>query len=134
YLRVVEGKTGALIATSALYGARFGGASQDVQDALTEYGEKVGMAFQLCDDILDIASDSDESGKTPGTDLREGVPTLPVLFVQRAADPADRRLRRLLASDLSVEAVHAEALSLLRAHPAMERSREYVAELAREAK
>ena len=74
YLDVVAGKTGSLIATSARYGARFGGASREVEEALTAYGEIVGTAFQLSDDILDIASDSVESGKTPGTDLREGVP------------------------------------------------------------
>ena len=74
YLRVVAGKTGSLIATSARYGARFAGAPSDVEEALTEYGEKVGVAFQLSDDILDIGSETEESGKTPGTDLREGVP------------------------------------------------------------
>ncbi|HYF73057.1 MAG TPA: polyprenyl synthetase family protein, partial [Nocardioides sp.] len=78
YLDVVAGKTGSLIATSARYGARFGGATPEVEEALTAYGEIVGSAFQLSDDILDIASASEESGKTPGTDLREGVPTLPV--------------------------------------------------------
>ena len=86
---MVAGKTGSLIATSARYGARFGGAPREVEDALTAYGEIVGTAFQLSDDILDIASDTDESGKTPGTDLREGVPTLPVLLA-----PARRATRR----------------------------------------
>ena len=96
YLRVVAGKTGSLIATSARYGARFAGAPLDVEEALTEYGEKVGVAFQLSDDILDVASETEESGKTPGTDLREGVPTLPVLIAQRSTDPADARLLELL--------------------------------------
>ena len=100
YLEVVAGKTGSLIATSARYGARFGGASREVEEALTAYGEIVGSAFQLSDDILDIASDSGESGKTPGTDLREGVPTLPVLMARAAADPADARLLELLDGDL----------------------------------
>ena len=63
---MVAGKTGSLIATSARYGARFSGAPRDVEEALTEYGEKVGVAFQLSDDILDIASETDVSGKTPG--------------------------------------------------------------------
>ena len=66
YLRVVAGKTGSLIATSARYGAMFAGAPRDVEEALTEYGEKVGVAFQLSDDILDVASETEESGKTPG--------------------------------------------------------------------
>lgn len=134
YLRVVAGKTGALIATSAQYGARFAGAPLEVEEALTEYGEKVGVAFQLSDDILDIASESDESGKTPGTDLREGVPTLPVLIARRSTDRADARLLELLAGDLTDDALHAEALGLLRAHPAMAEARAYVARLAAEAK
>ncbi|MCW2781921.1 MAG: Trans-hexaprenyltranstransferase [Marmoricola sp.] len=134
YLRVVAGKTGSLIATSALYGARFSGAPRDVEEALTQYGEKVGVAFQLSDDILDIASESEESGKTPGTDLREGVPTLPVLFAQRSTDPADARLLALLAGDLTEDALHAEALGLLRAHPAMAAARDYVLARATEAK
>ena len=134
YLRVVAGKTGSLIATSARYGAMFAGAPADVVEALTEYGEKVGVAFQLSDDILDIASETEESGKTPGTDLREGVPTLPVLIAQRSTEPADARLLELLASDLTEDAPHAEALTLLRAHPSMAEARAYVISLAADAK
>jgi heptaprenyl diphosphate synthase len=134
YLRVVAGKTGSLIATSARYGAMFAGASEQVVGALTSYGEKVGVAFQLSDDILDIASESAESGKTPGTDLREGVPTLPVLIARKSADPADARLLELLDGDLTDDALHAEALTLLRAHPAMAAARDYVATEATEAK
>jgi len=133
YLRVVEGKTGSLIATSARYGSMFSGASPEVVAALTAYGEKVGVAFQLADDILDIASDSDESGKTPGTDLREGVPTLPVLMALASDDPADARLKELLTSDLTDDGLHAETLELMRKHPAMDRAREYVRGLAEEA-
>jgi heptaprenyl diphosphate synthase len=133
YLRVVEGKTGSLIATSARYGARFAGAPLEIEEALTAYGEKVGMAFQLSDDILDIASESDESGKTPGTDLREGVPTLPVLMAQRSTAPEDARLLELLAGDLTDDDLHAEALDLLRKHAAMDEARQYVLDRAREA-
>ncbi|MGH3412214.1 MAG: polyprenyl synthetase family protein [Marmoricola sp.] len=134
YLRVVAGKTGALIATSALYGARFSRAPLEVEAALSEYGEKVGVAFQLSDDILDVASDSHESGKTPGTDLREGVPTLPVLLAQKSSSPRDARLLELLGSDLGDDDRHAEALHLLRDHPALDDAREHVTALAREAK
>nr|WP_182541599.1 polyprenyl synthetase family protein [Nocardioides ginsengisegetis] len=134
YLDVVAGKTGSLIATSARYGARFGGASREVEEALTAYGEIVGSAFQLSDDILDIASESDESGKTPGTDLREGVPTLPVLMARASQDPADARLLELLDADLTDDQVHAEVLDLLRKHPAMDEARAYVIARAQEAK
>jgi heptaprenyl diphosphate synthase len=133
YLRVVRGKTGSLIATSARYGARFSGAPAEVEDALTAYAERVGMAFQLSDDILDIASESAESGKTPGTDLREGVPTLPVLLARRSTAPEDARLLTLLDADLSDDSLHAEALDLLRKHPAMDEARARVLEIATEA-
>jgi heptaprenyl diphosphate synthase len=134
HLDVVAGKTGSLIATSARYGARFGGATQEVEEALTAYGDIVGTAFQLSDDILDIASDSADSGKTPGTDLREGVPTLPVLMARTSSRPEDARLLQLLDSDLSDDDLHAEALSLLRAHPAMDDARAYVVARSQEAK
>ena len=134
YLEVVAGKTGSLIATSARYGARFGGATREVEDALTAYGEIVGSAFQLSDDILDIASDTVDSGKTPGTDLREGVPTLPVLMAQASTDPADARLLELLSGDLTDDGRHAEALGLLRLHPALGEARAYVVARAQEAK
>jgi heptaprenyl diphosphate synthase len=133
YHRVVAGKTGSLIATSARYGARFSGAPLEVEEALTAYGEIIGSIFQLSDDILDVGSESDESGKTPGTDLREGVPTLPVLLARRSTDPADARLKELLDADLTDDALHAEALTLLRAHPAMAEARRYVLDRATEA-
>lgn len=134
YLDVVAGKTGSLIATSALYGAMFGGASAEVCEALRQYGEMVGSAFQLSDDILDVASESEESGKTPGTDLREGVETLPVLMARAAGNPDDARLIELLDADLSDDGLHAEALDLLRKHPAMDQARAYVQARAAEAK
>jgi heptaprenyl diphosphate synthase len=133
YLRVVAGKTGSLISTSARYGARFAGAPLEVEEALAAYGEIVGAAFQLSDDILDVGSEADESGKTPGTDLREGVPTLPVLLARRSTDPGDARLLELLDADLRDDALHAEALRLLRRHPAMAEARSYVVGRAREA-
>jgi heptaprenyl diphosphate synthase len=126
YLGVVADKTGSLIAASALMGAREAGASEDVQSTLAEYGERIGLAFQLADDVLDVAADSETSGKTPGTDLREGVPTLPTLVAARSDDPADARLLALLAKPLTDDAEHAEALALLRAHPALDEARAYV--------
>ncbi len=93
YLSVVADKTGSLIATSGRFGAMLSGADPDVVETLTGYGERIGVAFQLSDDLLDVSSEAAESGKTPGTDLREGVATLPVLHVRRSEDPADDRLR-----------------------------------------
>ena len=101
YLDVVAGKTGALIATSAVFGGMVAGVGADVLNALDAYGEEIGVVFQLSDDIIDIASD--ESGKTPGTDLRAGVPTLPTLLARRSARPEDARLRALLEAGPATE-------------------------------
>jgi heptaprenyl diphosphate synthase len=123
YLTVVADKTGSLIATCGRFGALLSGAPEMVVDELTRFGERIGVAFQLSDDLLDIASDAAEFGKTPGTDLREGVLTLPVLHALASTDPADARLQELLRGDLTDDALHAEALTLLRANRAMELAR-----------
>src|SRR5699024_285070 len=85
YLGVLADKTGSLIAASAHYGALFAGASGQAIDAVVEYAEKVGVAFQLADDVIDLVSDAEVTGKTPGTDLREGVATMPVLLLRDQA-------------------------------------------------
>jgi heptaprenyl diphosphate synthase len=134
YLHVVAEKTGSLIATSALFGAMFAGAAEEATEAVRRYGETIGVAFQLSDDLLDVAAEHAASGKTPGTDLREGVPTLPVLYALRSDDPAEERLRELLSGPLTDDDRHAEALRLLRVSSAMERARETLASHARHAR
>lgn len=134
YLGVLADKTGALIATAARYGAMFSGCDAHTVAVAAEFGERIGMAFQLADDLLDIASDGEQSGKTPGTDLKEGVDTLPVIYVKLSSDPGDDRLRALLDLDLRSDiAAHAEALALLREHPALDRARERTWQVVREA-
>jgi heptaprenyl diphosphate synthase len=120
YWRVVAQKTASLIATSGQFGAMFSGAPEKIVTAIEVACDALGMAFQVSDDILDVCSETGQSGKTPGTDLREGVKSLPVLYALRSIDPADERLRALLNSGpLTDDAEHAEALALLRAHPAI---------------
>jgi heptaprenyl diphosphate synthase len=178
YMHVITEKTGSLIATSGQFGALFSGAPAEVATRIAVACEQLGVAWQLSDDVIDIASDSAQSGKTPGTDLRQEVRTLPVLYALRAtahaatapaaadhagadhagadhagadpagadpaaadpaaADPAaadqsaagsdaDRRLHELLAeADLTDDALVAETLALLRAHPALAESRAHV--------
>src|SRR3954452_21002095 len=75
YLRVIADKTGSLIGTSGRFGAMLSGADETAIEVLTRFGERIGVAFQLSDDLLDVTAESAASGKTPGTDLREGVPT-----------------------------------------------------------
>jgi heptaprenyl diphosphate synthase len=138
YLDVLAGKTGSLVAVACRFGAMMSGADETVVDVLTQYGERLGVAFQLADDVLDIASDSRESGKTPGTDLREGIPTLPVLRLREQAErlglPADVALCELLDSDLSDDARLDEALDQLREHPALEQARRDTVRYAEDAR
>lgn len=126
YLSVVADKTGSLIATSARFGARLSGVSADMEQTLTDFGEQIGTAFQLSDDVIDIASESAVLGKTPGTDLREGIPTLPTLLVRQARREGDARLLDLLSRPLADDAEQAETLRLLRDNPALELARQEV--------
>jgi heptaprenyl diphosphate synthase len=133
YLSVVADKTGSLISASARYGAMISGADVRIMDALTKFGEEIGIVFQLADDIIDIASDSKESGKTPGTDLREGVPTLVTLLILESDDPADSELKKLLSAPITDDAVVQEVILKLRNHRALTRSRELVAKYGQSA-
>jgi heptaprenyl diphosphate synthase len=154
YMHVITEKTGSLIATSGQFGALFSGAPAEVATRIALACERLGVAWQLSDDVIDIASDSAQSGKTPGTDLRQGVRTLPVLYALRstgqpeaaqsetaqsetaqsetaqsetAQSETDRRLHGLLVeADLTDDALLAETLALLRAHPALAESRAQV--------
>ena len=132
YLQVVADKTGSLIATSALFGAKLSGATADEQEVMAEFGEQIGVVFQLSDDIIDITSDV--TGKTPGTDLREGIPTLPTLLARKSTDPADARLLELLDSDLHDDDALAEVLELLRRHCSIDQARAEVRRRAEQAR
>jgi heptaprenyl diphosphate synthase len=134
YLKVVADKTGSLIATSARFGAMLSGASREVTETVTKFGEKIGIAFQLADDVIDIASESSESGKTPGTDLREGVPTLVTLNVMKSTDKADKELQNLLKKPIKDTKTVNQVLKALRNHKALDQSRLQLHQVAREAR
>ncbi|MSO33165.1 MAG: polyprenyl synthetase family protein [Candidatus Nanopelagicaceae bacterium] len=123
YISVIADKTGSLFGTSIRFGALLSGTSPQIVEALTIFGEEIGLAFQLADDVIDIASQTNESGKTPGTDLREGVPTLVTLLVQKANRPEDQKLIASLAGPISDENEVAKVLNALRVHPALEEAR-----------
>ena len=132
YLKVVSDKTASLIATSARFGAMLSGTANEQIELLTQYGEKIGIAFQVADDVLDVASEMTESGKVPGTDLREGVPTLITLLVKQANNAADENLIKKLSGPVA-ESEISSVLSELRKHNAMNQAREYLQSLAKEA-
>ena len=134
YLRVVADKTGSLIATSLRFGAMFAGCTKEEIETLTEFGEKIGVAFQLADDIIDIASDSLDSGKTPGTDLREGIPTLVTLNAMKSNDPKDASIKLALSGPIKSEEKVQWVINELRNHKALAESRAQLQAIAREAR
>ena len=115
YLKVIAEKTACLIAAAGRFGGTYSGASADQVERLGRIGGIIGTVFQISDDIIDIEAEPDESGKLPGTDLREGVHTLPVLFALRESGPNADRLRELLNGPVTDDGEVAEALALLRA-------------------
>jgi heptaprenyl diphosphate synthase len=133
YLQVVADKTGSLIATSARFGALLSGADASTVETLTKFGEKIGIAFQLVDDVIDIESDSSQSGKTPGTDLKEGVPTLVTLQIMKSDRPEDQELKALLLGPMD-DATVARVIPELRQHQALKDATKYLHTLADESK
>ncbi|MGX9674518.1 nonaprenyl/(2E,6E)-farnesyl/geranylgeranyl diphosphat synthase [Mycobacterium sp. HM-7] len=134
YLKVVYEKTSCLIEASGRFGATFSGSSEEQIERMSRLGGIVGTIFQISDDIIDIDSDPDESGKVPGTDLREGVHTLPVLYALRETGPDADRLRVLLAKPVDDDADLAEALALLRASQGMVEAKRTVRRFAADAR
>lgn len=134
YLQVLSDKTGSLIATAAEAGVRFSGADRALIAPLREFGEKVGIAFQLADDVLDLSADPALTGKAAGTDLRAGVPTMPVLLLRGRAAAGDAAaaslLERLTGAD---DAAFAAAIAELRGHEVTEETRAIARRWAREA-
>jgi heptaprenyl diphosphate synthase len=118
HLDVLHRKTAVLIASSAHLGAWLGGCGDEVVEAVTAFGDAVGLAFQLADDLLDLAPDDAATGKLPGTDLKEGILTLPALMTLEGRVPGRAELRRMLDSE-DWEA----ALELLRSNGSIELAR-----------
>lgn len=118
YIEVLADKTGSLIATSGRFGALLAGAPPKVVTRVTDACEAIGVAWQLGDDLIDVAAPTADSGKTPGTDLREGIRTLPTLYALASQRPEDARLRSLLSGPVAEKDLE-ETLGLLRANPAM---------------
>lgn len=100
YFRLVECKTGVLISASCRLGAIISKAPISQEDALTAYGKKLGLAFQITDDTLDYAADQRQLGKVLGKDLDEGKVTLPLIYLIRKADPEEKEhIRSILLAD-----------------------------------
>ena len=137
YIQVLADKTGSLIAAAARYGVSAAKGAPELADAVAEYGELVGVAFQLADDVIDLVSDAEVTGKTPGTDLLEGVDTMPTLLLRQRGAAASERgedfavtdpqgawiLDMLDSGKLSEGDNLDQAVALLRQHEVLEATR-----------
>lgn len=138
YIQVLSDKTGSLVASAAYFGAWLSGAGEQTADLVAAFGEEIGVAFQIADDVIDLASTGQNSGKTPGTDLREGVDTLPVLLLKRRAaqgtiDAAGAQILEQLGGDLSDDAALAAVVDALRDHDVLEETRQLARQRAQRA-
>lgn len=142
YIRVLADKTGSLISAAAQVGVIFSNAPAEYQKPVEVFGEKIGIAFQLIDDVIDLASEIDDTGKTPGTDLRAGVATLPLLYLRRLAktdsdaDDLLRRIERDVTSAFYGEADETDltaAIAELRTHPVTQQTLDEAHRWSREA-
>ena len=121
YIQVLADKTGSLIAAAARAGVLFSGAAEEFEQPVVLFGERVGIAFQLIDDVIDLSPDAEETGKVPGTDLRAGVVTLPLLKLRARAEhnAADAALLARIETELiGVEdpALGMDVVAALREH------------------
>ena len=123
YLSVLADKTGALIATSGRFGAEFAGAPPEIVDVMVEYGERIGVAFQLADDLIDLDVRDRAVRQDAGHRPARGRPDPAGAAARASDDPADAELHELLDGDLHDDDRHARALALLRAHPSLKQAR-----------
>ncbi|MBB5643495.1 polyprenyl synthetase family protein [Cryobacterium roopkundense] len=124
YIGVLADKTGSLIAAAAQAGIVFSNAPAEYEQPVVTFGEKIGVAFQLIDDVLDLSPQPEQTGKVPGTDLRAGVVTLPLLRLRERAPSSEAdaallaRLERdvMTSNGIATEAADS-AITALREHP-----------------
>ena len=135
YFRLVECKTGVLIAAACRLGAIISKAPLSQEDAVTAYGKKLGLAFQITDDTLDYAADQKQLGKVLGKDLEEGKVTLPLIYLIRRADPGEQdHIRNILQADSVSEADLTYTLGLMTRHGAVDDALRLAQSLSDEAK
>jgi octaprenyl-diphosphate synthase len=135
YFRLVECKTGVLISAACRLGAIISKAPLSQEDALTAFGKKLGFAFQITDDTLDYAADQKQLGKVLGKDLAEGKVTLPLIYLMRKADPAEKdNLRNILNADVVTENDLTYTMGLMTKHGAVEEALDIAQSLSNDAK
>lgn len=132
YLDIISGKTAELLACCGRLGARFAGANGKVEEAMAEFGRKLGIAFQIGDDLLDLLSSESMAGKSLGSDLLKQKPTLPVIRFREVASPAlVERCRQIF--DQPTRDHYRQFLELLRETDALDYSRQRARQFALDA-
>ena len=132
YLERIYFKTASLFSTSGESGAILSGASEPIVESLKTYSEKIGLAFQVVDDVLDITGTPQEIGKPVGSDLLNGVITLPTIYAIEESDC--RKKVESFLDDPSNTELHSEIVDIIKASDAGERSYKYANQLIEEAK
>ena len=108
YLKIISFKTGKLITASCTLGANLGTNDKQQINAITEYGEQIGIAFQIVDDILDFVEAPEKLGKNAYGDLREGKLTFPIIYTRRVCDDDEKQM---LAKVLNANSDESQAIS-----------------------
>ncbi len=135
YRQVIHAKTATLFAAAAEVGAMAGGADAAGREALRVYGEELGLAFQLVDDVLDYRGEAGTLGKNTGDDLREGKMTLPVILALAAANPAEREIiTAALGKDETPDGVLTQVVAIFNRHGSLDRTVEQADEHVRRAR
>ncbi len=135
YLKIIHQKTAALFQAAAAGGAYFGGADRSAIEKLGRYGYKIGMAFQIVDDCLDLTGETQDLGKTAGLDLYKNDVTLPLLYLfQEIGENRRNSLLEGLKTNSSAlfEEIKALAVEKKGVDRAMEKAREYADEASAE--
>ena len=132
YLRVIRSKTAKLFEASARVGAVLAGAPEAIETACAQYGQALGTAFQVIDDVLDYAGDAAVMGKSLGDDLREGKVTLPLIAAMQRGSPAQRQLIQHAIEQGSVDSL-SNVIDIVNSTGALEVAREAAAAEARKA-
>jgi octaprenyl-diphosphate synthase len=135
YYRIISAKTGALISAACRIGAILSGLQGEKEDALAGFGMKIGMAFQMVDDILDYMADEKGLGKKLGKDLDEGKITLPLIYLLGVASAEEAaEIKKLIKNGISGDNDLKKVLSLFETYSVIEKSQRIARELVREAK
>lgn len=139
YIQVLADKTGSLIAAATQAGVIFSKAPAEYEEPMRLYGEKVGVAFQLLDDVIDLSAKPEDTGKVPGTDLRAGVPTMPYLLLKAETDAEAEDLAARIDDGVARIAEGADPaildgpLTELRDHPVTQKTLELAQSWTRDA-